>query len=82
MQSNPMDRRFFLRATASLTALATVPVLFCQSKNHNKPNVLLILTDDQGWGDVTSHGNSHLNISSFFLLFIVWYLLNYTYRIC
>ena len=22
-----------------------------------KPNVLLILTDDQGWGDVSSHGN-------------------------
>ena len=22
-----------------------------------RPNVLLILTDDQGWGDVASHGN-------------------------
>lgn len=24
----------------------------------DKPNVILILTDDQGWGDVTSNGNS------------------------
>lgn len=25
------------------------------------PNVLLIMTDDQGWGDITSHGNASLN---------------------
>jgi arylsulfatase A len=25
-----------------------------------KPNVLLILTDDQGWGDISSHGNDTL----------------------
>ena len=25
-----------------------------------KPNVLLIMTDDQGWGDITSHGNDTL----------------------
>ncbi len=25
------------------------------------PNVLLILTDDQGWGDVTSHGNGKID---------------------
>lgn len=25
-----------------------------------KPNVLLIMTDDQGWGDVASHGAPHL----------------------
>ncbi len=24
---------------------------------QNKPNVVLILTDDQGWGDLSSHGN-------------------------
>lgn len=34
-------------------------ILSCSPKNH-KPNILLILTDDQGWGDVTSHGNEFL----------------------
>ncbi len=31
----------------------------CSPKEH-KPNILLILTDDQGWGDVSLHGNEHL----------------------
>ena len=26
-----------------------------------KPNVLVILTDDQGWGDLSIHGNTNLN---------------------
>jgi arylsulfatase A-like enzyme len=55
------NRRSFLRTTASLSALATLPTLSCLSKTTTKPNVLLILTDDQGWGDVTSHGNAQLS---------------------
>ena len=31
-----------------------------ESPMRKSPNVLLIMTDDQGWGDVTSHENSHL----------------------
>lgn len=27
-------------------------------KNKSKPNVLIILTDDQGWGDLGMHGNN------------------------
>ena len=27
----------------------------------DRPNVLLILTDDQGWGDIRSHGNDRLD---------------------
>jgi len=26
-----------------------------------KPNILLVITDDQGWGDVTSHGNAQIH---------------------
>ena len=26
----------------------------------NRPNVLIVLTDDQGWGDLSLHGNSNL----------------------
>jgi hypothetical protein len=29
-----------------------------------RPNILLILTDDQAWGDVSSHGNIHLPAQS------------------
>jgi len=28
---------------------------------QDKPNVLLIITDDQGWGDVRAHGNPHIH---------------------
>lgn len=31
--------------------------VYAGTNTTRKPNVLLILTDDQGWGDVTSHGN-------------------------
>lgn len=27
----------------------------------NKPNILVILTDDQGWGDLSVHGNTNLD---------------------
>ena len=36
----------------------------CQQKQKpeaNKPNILFILTDDQGWGDLSSNGNSNLS---------------------
>ncbi|RNC84590.1 MAG: hypothetical protein ED557_06325 [Balneola sp.] len=28
-----------------------------KSQLDNRPNVIIILTDDQGWGDIASHGN-------------------------
>ncbi len=31
------------------------------SEKPHKPNVLLILTDDQGWGDINSHGNDTIS---------------------
>ncbi|MHC4124291.1 MAG: arylsulfatase [Planctomycetota bacterium] len=38
----------------------------CSSITRNvaakrRPNVILIMTDDQGWGDISSHGNDILN---------------------
>ena len=45
-----------LVALACLLALAASPAAG-QARAGRPPNVLLILTDDQGWGDLRSHGN-------------------------
>lgn len=45
----PLSRRQFLAAAA-------VP-LFAQPK---RPNVVILLADDQGWGDLSVHGNTNL----------------------
>ena len=42
---------------ASLALMA--PISVCRA--NEKPNVLLIMTDDQGWGDVRSHGNETID---------------------
>jgi len=42
-----------------LTLLFLIPSAFAMSAD--RPNVLLILTDDQGWGDIASHGNERLD---------------------
>lgn len=43
-----------------LVFLVSACLLFneCQEINQVKPNIVFILTDDQGWGDVGAHGNS------------------------
>jgi arylsulfatase A-like enzyme len=33
----------------------------CQTQKNNPPNVILILTDDQGWGDLSLNGNIDLS---------------------
>ena len=45
--------------TASLTLLSCGEVT--QSKPTPKPNVLMILTDDQGWGDFGFNGNENIH---------------------
>ncbi|MEO6760138.1 MAG: sulfatase-like hydrolase/transferase, partial [Saprospiraceae bacterium] len=47
-----MTRRHFL--TASAAAVAAQPAA------AKKPNVILIMTDDQGFGDLSLYGNQHL----------------------
>lgn len=46
----------------SLLAMLLASLVFtsCES-SFKKPNVLLIITDDQGWGDLSANGNTVLN---------------------
>lgn len=39
-------------------------VLFGGAGAFPNPNVLLVITDDQGWGDVGVHGNASLRTPS------------------
>ena len=32
----------------------------CENKRYQNPNIVIILTDDQGWGDLSLHGNSNI----------------------
>ncbi len=52
-----IHRRQFL-ATASLTAAASFTAF---SQPRQRPNILVILTDDQGWGDLSVNGNTNLS---------------------
>jgi hypothetical protein len=40
--------------------LAPLAALHAADAPAKKPNVLLIITDDQGYGDFSIHGNTHL----------------------
>lgn len=50
------SRRGFLAAGATAAAAAMTG---CQ-KSARRPNVLLVMTDDQGWGDLSAGGNTIL----------------------
>ena len=52
--------RFALLA-ALLVPLSVGTDVDAQGAYVGKPNVLLILTDDQGWGDLRSNGNTELD---------------------
>lgn len=55
----------FLRFSLLLLLLAVFQPVFAD----DKPNVLLVLTDDQGWGDVAFNGNSVVNTPNIDSLF-------------
>ena len=56
-----MNRRDFLKWSALSAAAASAGRLPAQNAPaQRRPNVLVILTDDQGWGDLRVHGNTNL----------------------
>ncbi|WP_372743950.1 arylsulfatase [Lutibacter sp.] len=54
-----LKRNRLNKLLVKLIFLVLVTQLFScsQSSNSQKPNVILILTDDQGYGDLSAHGN-------------------------
>ena len=60
--------RHLLHRITTLT-ISTVAVLFSQTiytkqlkaESTGRPNIIVILTDDQGWGDLSVNGNSNLS---------------------
>jgi arylsulfatase A len=62
-------RREFLRKIGTLASSAgTLSVLTACSNaggavgaKRKRPNIVLIMTDDQGWGDISSHGNDKID---------------------
>ena len=62
-------RRDFLKsAGCTVASLGVYSILsgcgdvdFLDQNSVRPPNVLLIMTDDQGWGDIRSHGNPRID---------------------
>lgn len=53
-----LTRRQMLRAAGAAPALAAWNRAFAAGR---RPNVLVILADDQGWGDLSIHGNTNVS---------------------
>lgn len=54
-----LNRRSFLRITGACSiAAAFAPANILNAAKKRKPNVVLIITDDQGYGDLACHGNT------------------------
>ena len=60
-----LDRRSKAPRWMAAILLVCSGLSFCRSAASqaadDPPNVVLILTDDQGWGDLSIHGNQHLH---------------------
>ena len=62
MNCNQNKKRMKFNLINTFIAVLILICLGCKSQKMNPPNVIIILTDDQGWGDLSIKGN--LDIST------------------
>lgn len=53
----PASRREFLKTAGIGAALSRTALAASKSGNRRPPNVIILLSDDQGYGDLSCHGN-------------------------
>jgi hypothetical protein len=57
----PMKHPLVIAAALCVHLWATPCAGSNQASLQNRPNLILIVADDMGWGDVRSHGNDRLD---------------------
>ena len=60
MKHSQLTRRDFLKSVCTGTLAVVVPFRMQAASSVKRPNVVVILSDDQGWGDLSVHGNINL----------------------
>lgn len=62
MLSRQFKRREFLKTAGVGMARLLTPLSLLGARTPRKrPNVIVVITDDQGWGDIHSHGNDQID---------------------
>jgi arylsulfatase A-like enzyme len=56
-----VKRYFQLRTLAISVVFVSLHICIAQAASNRPPNVVIFLADDQGWGDLSLHGNPNLS---------------------